>query len=121
VIISDLDEVIFCTTLQQLEVSGDKHELLKIKVQVKNQKVNSFFNNGSQCNVVFETLVDELGLETCDLVEVSSLVWLQGKTIMRITRRCKIKFSISVSYVNEVECEFAPLNTCGVMLGIAYL
>jgi hypothetical protein len=40
---------------------------------------------------------------------------------MRITRRCKIKFSISASYVDEVECEVAPLDACGVMLGSPYL
>jgi hypothetical protein len=77
---------------------------------VKNWKVNALFDSGSQCNLVSETLVDELGLETYDLVQPSSLIWLQGKTVMRITRRCKIKFSISVSYVDEVECEVAPLD-----------
>jgi hypothetical protein len=40
---------------------------------------------------------------------------------MRITRRCKIKFSISANYVDEVECEVAPLDACGVMLGSPYL
>jgi hypothetical protein len=102
-------------------VSGDKHALFQIKVQVKNWKVNALFDSGSQCNMVSETLVDELGLETYDLVQPSSLVWLQGKTVMRITRRCKIKFTISASYVDEVECEVAPLDTCGVMLGSPYL
>jgi hypothetical protein len=79
------------------------------------------FDSGSQCNLVSETLVDELGLETYDLVQPSSLVWLQGKIVMRITQRCKIKFSISVSYVDEVECEVAPLDAYGVMFGSPYL
>jgi hypothetical protein len=39
-----------------------------IKFQVKKNKVNSLFDSGSQCNMVFETIVDELGLETYDLV-----------------------------------------------------
>jgi hypothetical protein len=94
---SDLDEAIVCTTLQQPKASGDKHALFQIKVQVKNQKVNALFDSGSQCNMVFETLVDELGLETYDLVHPSSLAWLQGKSVMRITWRCKIKFSINVA------------------------
>jgi hypothetical protein len=45
--------------------------LFLIKVQVKNQKVNSLFDSDSQCNLVSETLVDELGIETYDLVEPS--------------------------------------------------
>jgi hypothetical protein len=101
-------------------VSGDKHALFQIKVQVKNWKVNSLFDSGSQCNMVSETLVDELGLETYDLVHPSSLVWLQGKIVMRITKRCKIKFSISANYV-IVECEVSPLDAYGVMFGSTYL
>jgi hypothetical protein len=40
---------------------------------------------------------------------------------MRIAQKCKIKFSISVIYVDEVECEVSPLNICGVMLGSPFL
>jgi hypothetical protein len=88
---------------------------------VKYRKVNSLFDNGSQCNLVSRTSVDELGIETYDLVQASPLVWLQGKIVMRITQRCKIKFSISVNYVNEVECEVGPLDAYRVMLGSPYL
>jgi hypothetical protein len=88
---------------------------------VKKKKLTSFFDNGSQCNIVSEALFDELGLETYNLVQSSSLVWLQGKTVMIINWRCKIIFSISFDYVDEVECEFAPMHACGVMLGSPYL
>jgi hypothetical protein len=40
---------------------------------------------------------------------------------MRITWRCKIKFSINASYVVEVECEVAPLDAYGVMFGSPFL
>jgi hypothetical protein len=57
---------------------------------VKNQKVNAQFDTGSQCNMIFETSVDELGLEMYDLVETSSLEWFQGKYIMRITQKNQV-------------------------------
>lgn len=116
-----LDEDIVCTTMQQPRASGDKHALFQIKVLVKNRKVNVLFNSGSQCNMISETLVDEIGLETQDLVQPSSLAWLQREYVMRINHTCKIKFSISVSYVDEVECEVAPLDACDVMFGITYI
>jgi hypothetical protein len=67
-------------------VSGNKYALFGIKFQVKNRKVNSLFDSGSQCNLVFKTLVDEVGLETYDIVKPSSLVWLQWNFFMTITR-----------------------------------
>jgi hypothetical protein len=106
-----LEEVVVFTTLQYPKVSEDKHALFQIKVQVKKWKVNSLFDSGSQRNLVFEKLVDEIGIETYDLVQPSSLIWLQGKIVTRITRRCKIKFAISSNYVDEVECEVEPLDT----------
>ena len=57
---------------------------------MKNCKVNAMFDSGSQCNLIYETLVDELGLETRDLVQQSLLTWLQGKPIMKLSQRCKI-------------------------------
>jgi hypothetical protein len=75
----DMDKSIIFTTLHQPKASGDKHSLFQIKVQVKNQKVNSLFKIGSQCNLIYETLVDKLGLETYDPVKPSSLSWLQGE------------------------------------------
>jgi hypothetical protein len=64
--------------------------------------VNDLFDGGYQCNMFSKTLVDELGLETYDPVLPSSLAYFQGKIVMRITWRCKIKFSINASYFDEV-------------------
>ena len=64
----DVDESMTCTTLPQLGASGNKNALFQIKVQVKDRKVNSLFERGSQRNLIFEILVNELGLETHDLV-----------------------------------------------------
>jgi hypothetical protein len=64
----DMDEAIVCTTLQQLRVSEDKNSLFQINVQVNNWKVNASFDNGSRYNMIYKTLVDELHLETYNLV-----------------------------------------------------
>jgi hypothetical protein len=88
---------------------------------VENRKVNALFDSDSQYNLIFETLVDDLGLESYDPMQPSSLAWLQKKYVMRITQRCKIKFSINVSYVDEVECEVASLDAYEVMFDSPYL
>jgi hypothetical protein len=40
---------------------------------------------------------------------------------MIISWRYKIKFYISASYDDEVECEVPPLDACGVIFGSPYL
>ena len=74
------------------------------------------FDGGSQYNLIFESLVDELGLETHDIVQPCSFCCIQVKFVMRITERCKISFVINVDHVDEVECEVAPLDACEMML-----
>ena len=83
-------ETIVHNTLQQQRPSGDINALFQIKVQVKDLNVNALFDCGSQCNLIYEKLIDKLGLETHDLVKQSSLTWLQGKYDMKISRRHKI-------------------------------
>ena len=70
---------------------------------MKDQKFNASFDNGSQCNLSFESSLNELGLKTHDLVQPCSLGWIQEKSIMRIVKRCKIIFSINGDYDDEVE------------------
>jgi len=43
---------------------------------MKNHKVNSLFDNGYQYNLISQTLVDEIGLETYYLLQRTSLAWL---------------------------------------------
>ena len=56
-----MDENMVCTTVQQPRESRHKNALFQIKIQVKGQKVNALLENGSQCDLISETLVDELG------------------------------------------------------------
>jgi len=49
------------------------------------------------------------------------LGWSQHKFVLRIIKRCKIKFSIDFDYVDEVECDVIPPNACEVMFGNPYL
>jgi hypothetical protein len=38
-----------------------------------------------------------------------------------VTQKCKIKFSINVAYVDELECEVAPLDACVLNISIPCL
>ena len=38
-----------------------------------------------------------------------------------MTRRCKLRSSITANYIDEVELDFIPLDICGIVLGSPYL
>jgi hypothetical protein len=38
-----------------------------------------------------------------------------------LTRRCKLRFSITANYIDEVELDDIPLDICGILLGSPYL
>jgi hypothetical protein len=73
------------------------------------------FDSGSQFYLISKTLIDDLSLETYDLVQRCSLGQVQEKYAMRITMRCKDMLSINVGYLDELGCEVSPLDACEVM------
>jgi hypothetical protein len=39
----------------------------------------------------------------------------------KVTKKCKIKFIVSVVFIYEVELDVVPLDVCGVVFGIPYM
>ena len=40
---------------------------------------------------------------------------------MHVTKQCRLRFGITVNFVDEVELDVIPLDICGVVLGSPYL
>jgi hypothetical protein len=38
-----------------------------------------------------------------------------------VTKRCKLRFSITAIFIDEVELDVIPLDICGIVLGSPYL
>jgi hypothetical protein len=49
------------------------------------------------------------------------LGWVNKDAGIKVTKYCKIKFSISVDFIDEVELDVVPLGVCGVVFGIPYM
>lgn len=45
------------------------------------------------------------------------LGWVNKDAKLRVTKQCKINFSISATYIDEVEVDIVPLDVCGVVFG----
>jgi hypothetical protein len=40
---------------------------------------------------------------------------------IKVTKQCKIKFVVSVDFIDEVELDVVPLDVCGVVFGSPYM
>ena len=71
--------------------------------------------------MIFETIVNKLGLEAKPHEKPYPLGWVYDKTKLQVTRQCKLRFAIGSTFVEEVKLDIVPLDICGIVLGIPYL
>jgi len=62
-----------------------------------------------------------LNLETVPHHKPYPLDWICDNKKMHVTKRCKLKFSITTKFIDEVEFDVIPLDICGIVLGSPYL
>jgi hypothetical protein len=126
---SDVDENIVCTSVQKevnLSILHHQEEkemtkLFHINIQVKKTKIDALFDSGSQDNLIAVDLVNKLGLEVHNHPIPYPLGWVNKDAEIKVMKQCKIKFSISVDFIDEVELDVVPLDVCGVVFGIPYM
>jgi hypothetical protein len=99
----------------------ERNELFRIRVISKHNKIDTLFDSGSQVNLISETIVKKLGLQTKPHEKPYPLGWVCDKTKLQVTRQCKLRFAIGSTFVDEVELDIVPLDICGIVLGSPYL
>eukprot|EP00253_Pinus_taeda_P026466 PITA_26466 len=97
------------------------NEPFHIRVISKHTKIDTLFDSGLQVNLISETIVNKLGLETKPHKKPYPLGWVFDKTKLQVTRQCKLRFAIRSTFVDEVEFDIVPLDICGIVLGSPYL
>jgi hypothetical protein len=60
-------------------------------------------------------------LETTPHPKPYPLAWICDNAKLHVTRRCKLRFSITANFIDEVELDVIPLDICGTVLGSPYL
>eukprot|EP00253_Pinus_taeda_P028570 PITA_28570 len=98
-----------------------RHELFHIRVISKHQKIDTLFDSGSQVNLISEAIVKKLGLLTTHHKKPYPLGWVCDKAKLQVTRHCKLRFAIELTFVDEVELDIVPLDICGIVLGSPYM
>jgi len=96
-------------------------KLFHIKKQVKKTKIGAPFESVSKDNLIVAELVKKLRLEVRDNPNPDPLGWVNKDVYLKVTKQCKIRFSISVDFNDEVDLDVVPLDVCGVIFGSPYM
>ena len=72
-------------------------------------------------NLISEQVVQNLGLETRPHPRPYPLGWICDNAQVHVTKKCKLHFEITSSFIDEVELDVVPLDICGMVLGSPYL
>jgi hypothetical protein len=96
-------------------------DIFHIRIIPKHTKVDTLFDSGSQVNLISEAIVKKLNLETIPHPKPYPLGWVCDNAKLQVTRKCKLKFSITANFIDEVELDVVPFDICGIVLGSPYL
>jgi hypothetical protein len=114
------------SSVQSLKFDNEVDEikrtkLFHIRIISKHTKIDTLFDNGSQVNLISETIVKKLGLTTKNHKKSYPLGWIHNDNQLQVNRKCVLKFSIASQFIYEVELDVVLLDICGILLGSPYL
>ena len=96
-------------------------KLFHIKIQIKKTNIDALFDSRSQENLIAINLIKKLVLKFHYHPSPYPLGWVNKDAELKVTKQCKIRFDISVDFIDEVDVNVVPLDVCGVIFRIPYM
>jgi hypothetical protein len=109
------------SAINETQHEKERIDLFHIRVISKHTRIDTLFYTGSQANLISEDIVKKLDLETTPYPKPYPLRWICDNAKLHVTRRCKLRFSITANYIDEVELDVISLDICGIVFGSPYL
>lgn len=111
------------TSNSRNETPNEKKRIERFHIRVisKHRKIDTLFDSGSEANLIYENIIKILNLETITHHKPYPLGWVCENAQFQVTRKCKLKFTITANFIDEVELHVVPLDVCGIVLGSSYL
>lgn len=102
---------------QGIEESWLRTNIFRSTCTIRGKVCKFMVDSGSCTNVISAEAVDKLALFTEPHPTPYNLAWLNPKTDIRISRRCKVPFSVGTNYRDIVCCDVVPMDACHLLLG----
>ncbi|XP_038721986.1 uncharacterized protein LOC120014137 [Tripterygium wilfordii] len=81
-------------------------------------KVCSFIIDSGSCeNVVAEEVIQKLGLKVEEHSKPYGLAWIQKGAEVKVSKRCKVCFSVGLTYKDQIWCDVVSMDACHLLLG----
>ena len=82
--------------------------------------METLFDTRSQANIILDSLVKRLHLETKPHPSPYLLGWVSDKYKLQVTKQWRARFVIASKLFHEVELDIMPFDICGIILGSPY-
>jgi hypothetical protein len=109
------------SSLNETQHEKERIKLFHIRVISKHTKIDTLFDTGSQANLMSKDIVNKFHLQATPHPKPYPLGCIRDNAKLHVTRRCKLRFSITAKFIDEVELDVIPLDICGIVLGSPYL
>ena len=117
----DIAISIYSNSLNDTQYRKTRIEIFHIRVISKHTKIDTLFDSGSQEKLISKDIVKKLNLETIPHPKPYPLGWVCENAKLQVTRKCILRFSIIVNFLDEVELDVASLDIYVIVLGSLYL
>lgn len=102
---------------QGVEESWLRTNIFQSTCTIRGKVCRLVIDSGSCTNVISEDAVTKLALFTEPHPSPYKIAWFNSKTDIRISKRCRVPFSIGLNYKDLICCDVLPMDACHLLLG----
>ncbi|CAL9233877.1 unnamed protein product, partial [Arabidopsis halleri] len=106
-----------CLAPQVVDEPWFRSNIFRSSCTIRGKVCRFLIDSGCCANIISEEAVSKLVLFTEPHPAPYKLMWLNTKTDLRVSRRCRVPFTVGSSYKDLVCCDVIPMDACHLLLG----
>ncbi|CAA7012879.1 unnamed protein product [Microthlaspi erraticum] len=106
-----------CFSPPGIQESWLRTNIFRSTCTIRGKVCRFMIDSGSCTNIISEEAAYKLALFTEPHPSPYTLVWLNVKTELKVTKRCRVPFSVGPNYKDIACCDVIPMDACHLLLG----
>jgi len=96
---------------------SQRHNIFHTRCTVNQKVCDVIIDSGNSGNIVSKNMVAKLGLKTEKHPSPYKIGWIKQGAEAKVTKICRIQFSIGKNYLDEITCDVVEMDACHMILG----